>query len=361
MMKIQSSTNGMLNSIVDKIYNLLFGWLDSLFDDENYDKEESKIPKSKVETPKEVKDEKDQPVPQEDVEVKADAKVIHLLPKEVEGKETPDEFTVKVIPIQVKGDDAKVEKVLVSVVNNATGKESLGKIVSADDNAELKSAIEKCKKEVSASCKIGLHKVTGSSGIDLQLTNISSSYDMMDTLADISAILNDSEFQDSVPEGDSVYRIDSDADGYEVDAIENFEFAESIYAETLDCCIKTVVRIQELSWFAKGIDYSNFKSMCDSLTYSIQYNITELAKLCIIHNVAPKFEVKSSDASSALDKWQSLKECVTGYITMLNALALASTPDETQMIENWIRALNDMVQYQYQCLHPEAPCIISHC
>lgn len=356
-MKTSTHSGKLLNSVVDKIYNLIFGWIDSLFDDANYETEESTIPKEKVEVPKRSVNKQGEHVNAEDIEVADDAKVIRLLPKEVEERETKeelDEFTIKVVPVVVSKED-NVEQLLVSVVNNTTNppKESLGKLIPANDESALKEAVEKCKKEVSASCKIGLKKTVTASSSNIQLTNITSTYDLALTIEDVADVLDTEEFQDSVPEGDSVYRIDVDADGYDVNEIENFEFKTSIYSDALDCCIKTMSRISELSWFAKGIDYTNFKSICESLNYHTQYHINALAKLCIIHDVAPTFEAKSSDAASVSDKWASLKDCVNGYIAMLQALSLVATEDEKVMLETWIRELNDIIQYQWKCLQPE--------
>ena len=112
-MKIQSSSNKALDTIVDKIYNLLFGWLDSLFDDAYYEKTEEEIPKDKVEKPENVVDDKGQKVDMEDVEVAGDAKVIKFVPK-VESEETEtseetaeevieDAFTVEIVPLEKEG------------------------------------------------------------------------------------------------------------------------------------------------------------------------------------------------------------------------------------------------------------------
>ena len=345
-----SSSNKMLDTLVDKIYNLFFGWIDSLFDDSYYEKEESTIPKSKAEKPKHPPiDEDGKPVePDAEVEVTDDVKVIHFLPKEIENQEPKDEFTIEITPATLNGADV----LMVKVINNTTGKESTTRIAPVNDDKQLKTTVENCRKEVSASCKIGLKKTVTASKSTIQLTNISSSYDMTEAINDIAEVINNEEFQAALPEGDSVYRIDVDNDGYEVDAVEDFKFQSSLYSSTLDCCVKTYMRVQELLWFAKGIDYDNFKSICDSLTYHTQCSTTELAKLCIIHGDAPTFLAMSSDADCTIDKWQALKDCITGYIAMLEGLALIATPDEKMMIESWIRNFNDIIQYQWRCLKP---------
>ena len=53
-MKITSASSGssasnIINNLVDKIYNLFFGYLDSLFDDDNYEKKEETIPTTAIE------------------------------------------------------------------------------------------------------------------------------------------------------------------------------------------------------------------------------------------------------------------------------------------------------------------------
>ena len=100
------------DKIVDKLYNLIFGYLDSLFDDANYEKEEKTIPKSQVKTEEQYVDAKGQKIDPEDfvseetgepadytVEVAGDGRSIHMLPIEVEGK------VLEVIP----GGNFKVE------------------------------------------------------------------------------------------------------------------------------------------------------------------------------------------------------------------------------------------------------------
>ena len=55
-----------LDKIVDKLYNLIFGYLDSLFDDANYKKEEKTIPKSQAKPGKDYVDAKGQKFNPED-------------------------------------------------------------------------------------------------------------------------------------------------------------------------------------------------------------------------------------------------------------------------------------------------------
>ena len=370
-MVIKSQTvdakSDLLNTIVDKIYNLIFGYLDSLFDDANYEKEEKTIPKSQAKPGNDYVDAKGQKVNPEDyatgeaeeeaeytteVEVTSDGKALHFLPIEVEGKETPDEFTVDAIPVDVYG----TPMVWIKVINNTTGKVSKDYLVHEDDQQEFKDAVDAGHKEVSASCKIKLSKITGSTGASVRLTNISSSYDIPLVEQDVECILSDPEFVDSLPEGDSVYRVDSYDDGLEVNALEDFKFENSMYTDALDCSCKTLGRLSELKWFASGSDCREFQSLCESLIYDVQYQISELAKLCIIHDVEPTFCVASSDANVVIDKWQSLKDCAEGYISCLQLLSMSSSQDEKSMIDTWIRQLNDVILYQYKCIHPDTCC-----
>lgn len=366
-MKIKSVTakSNILDTVVDKIYNLLFGYLDSLFDDANYEKEETTIPKSQVKTENEYVDSKGQKFNPEDfastevdedevdepteteVEVAGDGKAIHFLPIEVEGQETPDEFTVETAPLDVFG----TPMIQVKIINNTTGKESRVRIIHKDNQKELEDAVAASRKEVSASCKIGLSKITGTSGVSIKLTNISSSYDIPLVQQDVACVLSDPEFVESLPEGDSICRLDSYDDGYDVNLLEDFKFETSIYQSTLDCSVKTLSRVTELNWFAKGLDYRNFKNICEPIIYELQYQVNELAKLCIIHSVAPNFQTASSDANMVIDKWQGLKECVQNYIACLQLLAMSATADESVMINNWIRTLNDIIWYQLECAH----------
>lgn len=362
-----NAKSDLLNTIVDKIYNLIFGYLDSLFDDANYEKEEQTIPKSQAKPGNDYVDAKGQKINPEDydnednpaeytteVEVTGDGRALHFLPIEVEGKETPDEFTVEATPVDVYG----TPMVWIKVTNNTTGKTSKDYLVHEDDQQEFKDAVDAGHKEVSASCKIGLSKVVSSTGTAVRLTNISSSYDIPLVEQDVECILSDPEFVESLPEGDSVYRVDSYDDGLDINALDNFKFENSMYIDALDCSCKTLSRIAELKWFAHGLDYRNFQNMCEPLIYDIQYQIQELAKLCIIHNAEVAYQVaSSSDITAIVDKWQSLKECVEGYISCLQLLSM-SVPqgDEKVMIDNWIRQLNDAILYQYRCLHPDTCC-----
>lgn len=368
-MKIKSvnAKSNIIDTVVDKIYNLLFGYLDSLFDDATYEKEETTIPKSQVKPEKEYVDSKGQKFNPEDfasdevdepseteVEVTGDGKAIHFLPIEVEGQETPDEFTVETAPLDVFG----TPMIRVKIINNTTGKESRVRIIHEDNQKELEDAVAASRKEVSASCKICLSKITGTSGVIVKLTNVSSSYDIPLTQQDIACVLSDPEFIESLPEGDSAYRLDSYDDGCDVNILEDFKFETSIYQSTLDCSVKTLSRLAELNWFAKGPDYQNFKNICEPIIYELQYQVNELAKLCIIHSVKPNFQTASSDANVVVDKWQSLKECVQNYIACLQLLTMSATADEAIMINNWIRQLNDIILYQLECVHTET-CLYS--
>ena len=148
--QIVNAKSDLLNTIVDKIYNLIFGYLDSLFDDANYEKEETTIPKSQVKTEEQYVDAKGQKIDPEDfvseetdepadytVEVAGDGRSIHMLPIEVEGKETPDEFTIETAPIDFLGSPM----IQVKVINNTTGKTSRARLVHEDDQQEIADAI----------------------------------------------------------------------------------------------------------------------------------------------------------------------------------------------------------------------------
>lgn len=364
-----TAKSDVFDKLVDTIYNLIFGYLDSLFDDANYEKEEKTIPKSQARPSNEYVNSKGQKVNPEDfateaeesesdhsaeVEVAEDGKSFHFLPIEVEGKETPDEFTIEATPVDVYG----TPMVWIKVTNNTTGKISKDYLVHEDNQQEFKDAVDAGHREVSASCKIGLSKVVSSTSTSVRLTNISSSYDIPLVEQDVECILSDPEFVESLPEGNSVYRVDSYDEGLEVNALEDFTFETSMYTSAMDCSCKTLSRVSELKWFANGLDYHNFQNICDSLIYDIQYQINEIAKLCIIHNVDPRFEVCSSaDADSVPDKWNSLKDCVEEYISCLQLLSMSAPQgDEKTMIDTWIRQLNDTILYQYRCLHPDTCC-----
>lgn len=361
-----TAKSDVFDKIVDTIYNLIFGYLDELFDDSKYTQEEKTIPKSQVKPGKDYVNSKGQKVKPEDfateaeesesdhpeeVEVADDGKAIHLFPIDIEGEDIPDEFTVEAVPVDVYG----TPMVWIKVTNNTTKRSSKDFLVHDDNQQEFKDAVDAGHKEVSASCKIGLSKVVSSTATAVRLTNISSSYDIPLVEQDIKCILGDPEFVESLPEGDSVYRVDSYDEGLEVNALEDFTFEKSMYTSAMDCSCKTLSRISELKWFANGLDYRNFQSICDSLIYDIQYQINELAKLCIVHSADLKFEVCSSaDADSVPDKWSSLKDCVQEYISCLQLLSMSAPQgDEKVMIDTWIRQLNDTILYQYRCLHPD--------
>lgn len=343
---MSSQSSNILDTLTDKIYNLIFSWLDSLFDDANYEKEEYKIPKSDVEKPEDPPIDEADEVNSEDVEVTGDGRQAKFSPTEEGESEGKDGFTVTVSPAEFHGDAG-----FMIVVTNDTTRKTAWKWLTQSEESKIKEAVEDCRKKVSATCKVCLRKITAKTGDFVQMTSITSNYDLGQAVKDVSAVMHSPEFLVQVPEGDSVYQIASDNDGYNVIQDESFEPKTSVYSDTLDCCIKTLSRIQELSWFCKGVDAPNFKNICESLIYNIQYHVSELAKLCIINGVDPVFEVCSSDAKSVPDKWESLEECGRAYIVMLKALCLASTDDERNMIQSWIRQLNDILWYQSRCLH----------
>ena len=357
MRKVITAKADLLDSIVDTLYNLLFGYLDSLFDDDQYEKEEKTVPKSKVKFTEDVVDSDSNEINAEDVEVTGEAKVIMFLPESATNSEDEspsdsnlDEFEILVAPASCAGDPGFI----VVVTNRTTGKSSQPKFVTEQDKDTLKQVIDKGKQDVSSTVRVALTKVSGSSKPHIKLRNICSSYDLPTTYNDLMCVLSDESVVESLPEGDSEYRIDSYEDGYELNQLDDCKFDNSVYSTTLRDNITASSYISELSWFAKGADYANFNDACRSLLYALDYQRFELAKLCIIHKVKPEFAVTSSDADCVLDKWQALKDAAKSYICSLELLSMVASDDEKSMLNAWIRELKDITLYQLESLHPSA-------
>lgn len=349
-MKKHVSVSASNNSLLDGVANLLSKFLnkliDSLFSDDKYDKKtDDKVSDdTKKEAEKARKQNggssKTEPTTDENgeteqqQEVAAIAERIVATPKsDAEESEDLDTFTVE----KIQWPDTK--DWFIKVTNERT-KKSKSEYIKNPSESTIQSTIENLKNEVTASkrIKVALNRVVGESEDTIDITAIKCSYDMGSAYTDIRAVLDDDEFIDTVPEGESAYEILPSEDDCVVDKYDGEVNPDDAYIGAFDCATDFYTRLFYL--YINVVNVSTvFSNQVESLKYSAQYQMETIAKWAKMHN--PTVDIKLCYCSGYCDtedagSWATLEIALSDYKNCLEALYGCANHEEQSVIDGWL-------------------------
>ena len=339
-----ASSSSLLDSVGNLLSKLLNKFIDSLFSDDTYDKKtDDKVSddvKKEAEKARKKYGNKSKNKPSADEadkqteEVPMSVERITVTPKsDAENADDLDEFEIS----KVQWGDTK--DIFVTVKNKRTGK-TKADYLNNPSESQIKTAIENLKSEVTASkrIKVSLNRIVGETEDTIDITAIQCSYDIGSAYTDIRAVLDDDEFIDTVPEGESAYEILPTDDDYVVDEYDGEVDSGDIYAGTFDCatCFYTCLFYLHINKPYMGSEFSN---LVESLKYSAQYQMETIARWTKMHDKSAEVMLcYCSDCcdTECPDNWMILETALSGYRNCLEALYSCANHEEQSVIDGWL-------------------------
>lgn len=170
--------------------------------------------------------------------------------------------------VKIKNDqyDDKMDDVIFALQNELTD----NKVEGYESMKPIKS---------NSAIKLTLKKVTSSTDTSVELVNVASSYSVDETLDAINSLVSDDEFVAALPDNEaSTYDLAVCDDGYEVDTC---ECCEANIGCAISNIIQTLLKLKSTSdfigWNAVGPEADKLSSKCESLDWTIGYQIKDLA------------------------------------------------------------------------------------
>lgn len=348
-----ASSSSLLDSVSNLLSKLLNKFIDSLFSDDNYDKKtddkvsddvkkEAEKARKKYGNKSKNKQSSDETDKQTE-EIPMSVERITVTPKSgAENADDLDEFEIS----KVQWGDTK--DIFITVKNKRTGK-TKADYLNNPSESQIKTAIENLKSEVTASkrIKVSLNRIVGESEDTIDITAIQCSYNVGSAYTDIRAVLDDDEFIDTVPEGESAYEILPTDDDYVVDEYDGEVDSGDIYAGAFDCATAFYSCIFYLC-INRTYGNTDFMSFIESLKYSTQYQMETLAKWTKMHT--PSKEVTLCYCTDCCDtecpdRWTILETALADYRNCLEALYSCAAHEEQSVIDGWLLDI-DYAQYR---------------
>ena len=278
-----ASSSSLLDSVGNLLSKLLNKFIDSLFSDDNYDKKtDDKVSEETKKAAEQARSKKDKSTTNEQDEQKEKNKNDYfskptrmvITPKDGSG-----EIIIEIVPWADTGD------LFVVATNKANGKVKSVNLKNHPSESKIESTIEDLVTDVTASKRINvtLNRIVGESEDTIDITAIRCSYGIDSAYSDICAVLDDDEFINTVPEGESSYRILPKEDDYIVDEYDGEVDSSDIYAGAFDCATAFYSCIFYLC-INRIYGDNDFLSFIESLKYSTQYQMETLAKWAKMHN-----------------------------------------------------------------------------
>lgn len=348
--QVSVSASSSSSSILDNVASLLSKFfnklIDSLFSDDSYDKktddkvsdatrkEAEKARKQQGGTSTSASNADENGEPAESADVVTVEESIEATPRNgAEGSDDLDPFLVE----QIQWPDTK--DWFIKVTNKKTGK-STSKYLKKPSKSQIQKAIESLKSEVTASkrIKVSLNRIVGETEDTINITAIKCSYGIDSAYSDIKSVLDDDEFINTVPEGDSAYEILPTEDDFVVDEYDGEVDSSDIYVDAFDCATSFYSCLFYLH-INKSYFGTEFASIVESLKYSAQYHMDTIAKWAKMHNKSAEItlcyclDCCDTECPSA---WMILETALSDYKNCLDALYCCATHEEQSVIDSWL-------------------------
>ena len=333
-----ASSSSLLDSVGNLLSKLLNKFIDSLFSDDNYDKKtDDKVSEEAKKAAEQARSKKDKSTTNEQDEQKEKNKNDYfskptrmvITPKDGSG-----EIIIEIVPWADTGD------LFVVATNKANGKVKSVNLKNHPSESKIESTIEDLVTDVTASKRINvtLNRIVGESEDTIDITAIKCSYGIDSAYSDICAVLDDDEFINTVPEGESSYRILPKEDDYIVDEYDGEVDSSDIYVGAFDCATSFYSCLFYLH-INKSYFSTEFASLVESLKYSAQYHMDTIAKWAKMHNKSAEItlcycpDCCDTECPSA---WMILETALSDYKNCLDALYSCATHEEQSVIDSWL-------------------------
>lgn len=198
---------------------------------------------------------------------------------------------------------------------------------------------------------VTLQRVTAGSEDTINLCAIDAGSDAVKAMSILDAVLADDEFAGRITEEPVSFEIVEMEDEYDVNETQDVDTSKT-FEEMLRACVECHHNLQAIHWGAKTNKFHDIHSFVESLIWSIQYNIDQIAEWCVeytkqVPNVL-NYQYSSVDTSQGFDydtAMNAAKGQLDNYIKVLECYYVNVEHDVQSVMDNWIRDLKKQSNY----------------
>lgn len=147
----------------------------------------------------------------------------------------------------------------------------------------FEEAVAKKGANSSKKLKVTLKRVCSSREESINLTAVQANYSACEALDDLTAVLSEDEFADTITATPTSYEIVDSGDSYDVNPIDCSPEIDSLamFTSMLSAGYSLMYNIQCVHWNAKGNNFRELHETLDRYYYSMNYQIDKVAEWCV--------------------------------------------------------------------------------
>lgn len=211
---------------------------------------------------------------------------------------------------------------------------------------------------------VTLQRVAAGSEDTINLCAINAGSNAVKAMNILDAVLSDDEFVGQITEEPVSFEIVEMEDAYDVNETQSVDTSNT-FEDMLRACVECYHNLQAIHWGSKGEKFRDIHSMAESLLYSVQYNMDNIAEWCVeytkkVPNVL-SYQYNALDTSCGFDFGsgvKAVKQQLDNYIQVLECYYVNVEHDVQSVMDNWIRDLKQQSNYILDRTLLEDACVV---
>lgn len=205
---------------------------------------------------------------------------------------------------------------------------------------------------------VTLQRICSNRGDTINLTSVSANYNASQALDDLTTILSEDAFADTITETPTSFEIVDEGDSFDVTPTDCSPQVDPCYmfTEIMSAAYKLFHNIQCIHWNAKGNNFHLLHNTLNDYYYTINYQIDNAAEWCVeFCGWAPH----PSSLISRADEWNSIvaagftaeagfdliRTCIQDYVSTLELYYCNLDHDIQSVLDEWIRGWKSQSEY----------------
>lgn len=194
---------------------------------------------------------------------------------------------VKLTPVMNKDGvfnvEVKAKKGGKSVKYRNIKAEDIDDTISDSVNELFQEDISEKSTKASRKLKVTLKRVCSSRGDTINLTAVQANYSASEALNDLTTILSDDTFADTITTEPTSFEIIDEGDSFDVNVTECSPEVDPayIFTEMMTAAYTLLYNVQCVHWNAKGYNFHTLHNILNDYYYTINYQIDTAAEWCV--------------------------------------------------------------------------------
>ena len=218
--------------------------------------------------------------------------------------------------------------------------------------------VSKDAANASRKLKVTLKRVCSSRGDTINLTAVETNYSACEALSDLTTILSEDGFADTITEIPTSFEIVDEGDSFDVTPTDCSPQVDlcCVFTEIMSAAYKLFHNIQCIHWNAKGSNFNLLHNTLNDYYYTISHQIDNAAEWCVeFCGWAPH----PSSLITYSDEWNSIvadgftgeagfdliRTCIQEYISTLELYYCNLDHDIQSVLDEWIRGWKSQSEY----------------